>query len=43
LARNLADFRLEIGELRRKATIVAGLLVAAYLVWRLATRKRRRG
>jgi len=43
LARNLTDLKIELGEVRRKAMIAAGIVVGVYVVWRLAMRFRRRG
>jgi hypothetical protein len=43
LARDLADFRVELDALRRRAMIAAGAAVAAYVLWRIVRRARRRG
>ena len=43
LARDLADFRVELDALRRRVMIAAGALAAAYVLWRIVRRVRRRG
>jgi hypothetical protein len=43
LARDLADFRVELDALRRRVMITAGALAAAYVLWRIVRRVRRRG
>ena len=43
LARDLADFRVELDALRRRVMITAGALAGAYVLWRIVRRVRRRG